>query len=304
LSEVKINNIAGMMRIDRTLSLYVFNSFSKILKNRNDLHIPILMYHSISDVSSDNLHPYYEVCTFPEIFNMHMHYLDENNYSIINLKDAINLLSASQTESPSIGCNVVITFDDGYKDFYTQAFPILKKYDFSATVFLPTAFIGKNSFHLRGKEHMNWDEVRELHRNGIKFGSHTVNHPQLEELKKKEVEYELKFSKEIIEDKIGDEVDSFSYPFAFPEVNREFVSDLKELLVKSGYKYGVCTKIGTATPYQDAHFLSRIPVNSYDDNKFFKAKLEGDYDWVYKLQYLFKKLKEITNYRKTMDIRK
>ncbi len=74
---------------------------------------------------------------------------------------------------------MVITFDDGFADFYTNAFPLLNRYGFSATVYLPTAYIGKSAREFKGVECLTWDQVRALDRAGVEFGSHTVSHPQL-----------------------------------------------------------------------------------------------------------------------------
>ena len=76
---------------------------------------------------------------------------------------------------------VVITFDDGFRDFYTAAFPVMQEHQFTATVFLPTAFIGEDRRSFKGAECLTWEEVRRLRRAGVQFGSHTVNHPRLVE---------------------------------------------------------------------------------------------------------------------------
>jgi peptidoglycan/xylan/chitin deacetylase (PgdA/CDA1 family) len=107
---------------------------------------------------------------------------------------------------------VVLTFDDGFRDFYTQACPMLKQYGFFATVFLPTALIDDGRKSLKGKDHLSGEDVRDLHNNGVAFGSHTVTHLQLRILQKHEIEYEIKWSKEVIEDMIGQRVESFSPP--------------------------------------------------------------------------------------------
>jgi peptidoglycan/xylan/chitin deacetylase (PgdA/CDA1 family) len=184
---------------------------------------------------------------------------------------------------------VVLTFDDGYKDFLTQAFPILNKYGFSATVFLPTSFIdsaGKPG--LKGKDHLSWDGVRELREGGIAFGSHTVSHRQLRILSRAEIEYEIKKSKEVIEKDLGQNVESFCYPYKFMEQAKEFVRMMKTVLIDAGYESAVTTRIGTANTEDDVFALKRIPVNSDDGGQFFKAKLEGSYDWLYPLQCVSK----------------
>jgi peptidoglycan/xylan/chitin deacetylase (PgdA/CDA1 family) len=123
---------------------------------------------------------------------------------------------------------------------------------------------------------------------GIEFGSHTVTHPKLKELGPAAVEEELRRSKETIEDKLGAEAASFSYPFAFPETMRPFVAAIKDTLLQCGYKIGVSTAIGAATAADDRFFLPRLPVNLSDDLRLFRAKLEGGYDWLYNLQRLKK----------------
>jgi peptidoglycan/xylan/chitin deacetylase (PgdA/CDA1 family) len=127
----------------------------------------------------------------------------------------------------------VITFDDGYRDFYTNAFPILQKYHFPATVFLPTDFIENETNKLRGKDHLTWSLVAELSASGISFGSHTLSHPQLHDLGRNEIKHELRDSKKSIEDKTGKPVTSFSFPFAFPEEEKIFKDELKNILKKT-----------------------------------------------------------------------
>jgi peptidoglycan/xylan/chitin deacetylase (PgdA/CDA1 family) len=188
---------------------------------------------------------------------------------------------------------VVLTFDDGYKDFNTHAFPILKQYGFSATVFLPTNFVDRRrKLGLKGKEHLTWDEVRELQSKGVTIGSHTVTHSQLRLLKGQEIEFEIKKSKQTIEDEIGKLIQSFSYPYAFPEENMGFKVFIRSILEKYGYENAVSTRIGTVTKAEDKFLLKRIPANSGDDIPLFKAKLDGNYDWIYKPQYLSKILKK------------
>jgi peptidoglycan/xylan/chitin deacetylase (PgdA/CDA1 family) len=282
-----------MFRLDRLATLYCFYPLKKMKSSNEELRIPILMYHSISEDNENGVHPYYRTSTSPNIFAGHMKFLYENNYSVIDLNEAVCQLEVSKSIKHSTGKQmnfVVITFDDGFRDFYTQAFPILRKYGFVATVFLPTSFIDKKELKLKKKEHLRWDEVKQLHKNGIRFGSHTVTHPQLKLLKIDEIEYELKHSKETLEEKIGNVIDSFSYPYAFPEENKKFKTYIRDVLYKCKYKNGVTTRLGTATKKEDKYFLKRIPINSCDDFPLLRAKLENGYDWLHKPQYLFKLL--------------
>ena len=285
-------------RIDRLATLYLFNPLQQVLGSGNRVRIPILMYHSISDAGENGTHPYYQTNTSPSVFAEQMKFLHEYGYKVINVPDAINRLEKKAGESlkkaPGPGSKyVVITFDDGFQDFYTQAFPVLERYGFTSTVYLPTAFIKNSSRRIfRNKLCLTWDEVQELHKRGILFGSHTINHPALADLKNEEIENEIKQSKEEIENTLGTAVDSFSYPYAFPDENGAFTKQVRNTLEKCGYKNGVCTRIGTLTEcINDKFFLSRIPVNSCDDARLFKAKLEGGYDWLQVPQIVSKKIK-------------
>lgn len=218
------------LRLDRLLTLYFFGPLSRFRKPKG-LRVPILMYHSISN-ERETRHPYYWINTSPARFSEHMKYLHDNGYEVIPLSTAVEMIRSCPTSDlrppTSCSCNpqpvtrnpqpsvlstpntrhptpryVVLTFDDGYLDFYTHAFPILQQYGFTATVFLPTAFIDGKRPGIRGKEHLNWDQVRELYSAGIDFGSHTVNHPQLHDLDWPEIEYELRASKEEIESQLN-----------------------------------------------------------------------------------------------------
>jgi peptidoglycan/xylan/chitin deacetylase (PgdA/CDA1 family) len=246
------------------------------------------MYHSISDDKESISHPYYHINTTSAVFAEHMRFLSENDYSVINLHELVNCFDTNNKLTKKFA---VITFDDGYRDFYTNAFPILQKYHFPATVFLPTDFIGNEKNKLRGKDHLTWDQISELSDSGGSFGSHTVSHPQLHDLVRDEIEHELRDSKKSIEDKTGKPVTSFSYPFAFPEEDKVFRGELRNILEKNGYTSGVTTVIGRAGIGDDPLFLKRIPVNNCDDELFFRAKLEGAYDWPHKPQYFYKIMK-------------
>ena len=246
--------------------------------------VPILMYHSISEASEKG-HPYFHTRTSPARFARQMRFLREGGYSTLALRDLPRIFSGQLSE---ISKPVVITFDDGYRDFFTHAFPKLDENGFTATMFLPSSFVGVPRLRLNQIECMTWEEVRELDRAGIEFGSHTVTHPQLASLPSREVEAELRVSKEVIENRIGKPVTCFSYPYAFPETDGPFVELLKNTLVGCGYRIGVSTIIGTAAPNDRLFCLRRLPVNSADDLPLFQAKLEGGYDWLHGLQRLKK----------------
>jgi peptidoglycan/xylan/chitin deacetylase (PgdA/CDA1 family) len=273
------------LRLDRFASLYMVSPFLRLAPGREP-SVPILMYHSITDADESNAHAYYRTKTSPAVFAAQMKYLYDNGYKTCSPAQAIQQLQAQAAAKL-----VVITFDDGYRDFYRNAFPKLNQYGYSATVYLATAYIAETPLQFKSTDCLTWAEVRELSQHGILFGSHTVTHPQLRELSQVAVNEELANSKKAIEEKLGCAVDSFAYPYAFPQADTDFTNMLRDSLSRSGYQNGVCTIVGRATRMSEPLFMERLPVNSCDDGALFGAKLAGAYDWVGTSQYISKMVK-------------
>lgn len=266
-------------RLDRIVTLYLTAPARK-LRSQPGLPIPVLMYHSISDDRESGKHAYYQTNTPPRIFAEQMEYLHKNGYSSATASEAIlRVKSGAKSDK-----RVVITFDDGLADFYQNAFPIIARYGFQAIMYLPTSYIRDVRTLFKGKHCLTWDEVRELSRYGVQFGSHTVTHPQLRTLTSASVKEEITTSKKTIEDKLGCSVESFAYPYAFPQADRPFRRMLRDSLACAGYQNGVCTIVGRATGKSDRFFMERLPINSADDSALLEAKLMGAYDWVGKVQ--------------------
>lgn len=275
------------LRLDRLATLYLVAPLMRLVPEK-PMSVPILMYHSIAEEDESRIHAYYRTTTSPNAFVAQMEYLHRNEYQTCSLAQAIALLQAGSAKAVK---TVAITFDDGYRDFYRTAFPVLNQFGFTASVFLPTDYIGESTLQFKGRDCLTWSEVRELQRYGISFGSHTVTHPQLRSLEWDAIQKEIVNSKKAIEEKTGSAVDSFAYPYAFPQTEIEFKKMLRESLRRAGYRNGVCTIVGRSGCGSDPFFMERLPVNSFDDRALFQAKLAGAYDWISKSQYVVKMAK-------------
>jgi biofilm PGA synthesis N-glycosyltransferase PgaC len=277
-------------RVDRVGTLWVAAPLLRATRNGVRIGLPILMYHSISNDLENGVGEYYKTNTSPEAFRRQMRFLKDAGYRVVTLEEAVRALRAGDQGREK---QVVVTFDDGFRNFYDQAYPVLSDCGFTATMFLPTAFIGNSRHSFKGRECLTWPEVRELHDAGIEFGSHTINHPVLVDLEWKEIEHEIRDSKNELEQNIAARALTFAYPYAFPQADRAFARRFERLLVEAGYICCVSTAIGVARAGDDLFQLKRLPVNSGDDNALLQAKLEGAYNWLAVPQLLSKRGKHL-----------
>lgn len=270
--------------MDQFITLYLYTPWVRFTGRARNGFVPILKYHSISSNLFGQSHPYFQINTQPEIFSKQMRWLKNQGYQGIHLSEMLDGLASGQDMS---NC-VVITFDNGYRDFLTEGFAILKQCGFKATVFLVTDRIHKTPMRNEGVDYLTWGDVRQLHDEGVQFGSRTVTHPDLRSMDPEQIDYEIGYSKEVIEQEIGEAVESFSYPFPFPEEDRDFARFIGDTLENQGFKNGVSSIIGRAQRRSNPFSLPRVPINSWDTPELLKAKLVGGYDWMHAPQLLKK----------------
>ncbi|MFC1814845.1 polysaccharide deacetylase family protein [Thermodesulfobacteriota bacterium] len=205
--------------------------------------VPIFEYHDLSDKPSNikNFHSPY-VLLKTKFFEQ-MRWLYQNGYQTLTIDD---LLSCNIPEK-----SVVLTFDDGHISNYKLSFPILKNFDFMATFFIVPNFVGKKS--CIAKKH-----ILEMHKEGMKFGSHSLTHPYLLSLSKGEIIQELRESKGKIENILKIQINHFSVPYGF--YNKYLVRYVED----AGYKGLVTEDFGYYKPNKNSFkVLPRITVKSH-----------------------------------------
>ncbi len=276
-------------RLDRLLTLFLFG-LSNLFPYKRKKNAAILMYHDVSNTIEDGINPYFRISTTPAAFDKQIEFLHKEGYETCTPGD---LLSGLDRSSETGTKKISITFDDGFLSVYQNAFPILVKYNYTATIYLPSDLIGaEDRKNFEGKPCMNWEEVREMAEAGFTFGSHTASHAELIKQSENEISEELKRSKNRIEQMLSIPVVSFSFPYAFPEMKKGFVHNFRRFLENNGYCDAVTTMIGTIKSGADPYRLKRIPVNSCDDIGLLKAKVTGSYDWLYGFQKTVKMFKK------------
>lgn len=230
------------------LAAVIFDSF---LSKRS---IPVFTYHSIgmnrSDISVD---------VSDGNFARQMAFISRNKYKVISFEDMAGIL---RDNKPFPVKSVVLTFDDGYKNNYLRAFPVLKKYGFPAALFVVSSYV-------KGGESISWGQIREMAENGITIGSHTVNHHNLPGLTLQEAAFELAESKKEIEKNIGREVKFLAYP------NGGYSEAVKMLARISGYKAACTTNRGQG---RDIYEIRRIKMTNNSNPLVMWMKLSGFYD--------------------------
>ena len=171
----------------------------------------------------------------------------------------------------------VITFDDGYLDNYSNALPILKKYNYKAICFVVSNLIGthnawdKNHIKYEQKDLMNENHIIYWLNEGNKIGSHTLNHKNLTKLSKDELFSEITNSKNHLEEKFSIPVDTFSYPYGAHDL-------LSKSIAKKAYNYIVTTSRSRHNSSFDWSEIPRVPINSNTKLLSFFAKLFTPYE--------------------------
>jgi peptidoglycan/xylan/chitin deacetylase (PgdA/CDA1 family) len=229
--------------------------------------LPILMYHRIAEDGPADLAQYR---TVPAAFEEQLAHLRRAGYQSVSLDD---WRRACERRRPLPGRVVLITFDDGYRDFADSAWPLLQRYGFGATVFLAAGEVGSTSRWDRdlGGEFplLGWKEARRLRSRGVEFGSHTVTHPSLLELSNAEIVRECARSRAILAERLGAPPTAIAYPYGDAD------PAIAHLAGACGYTFGVTTEPRHARLIDPLLLMPRIEVAGGDTLEEFAEKLAG-----------------------------
>ena len=235
-------------------------------KGRAD-RLPILLYHRVAPNGSDALAQWR---VSPEAFERQLCYLRDAGFHSVCLE---NWGAWVDHGAPLSRGAVLITFDDGYRDFVEYAWPLLKRYGFSASVYLVAGEIGRANRwdHEYGEvvPLLGWREIRELQAEGVSFGSHSLTHPMLTSIPLKQVIHELTRPKDILEQGLGIPVNSFSYP------HDEFNKVIQYITGICGYDFALSCEPGLCTMEDSLLALPRIEIEGSDTVETFAARLES-----------------------------
>ena len=229
-------------------------------------NINILLYHQIGEMPTNdtNLDCF---CSTTEFYRQ-MAFLKQSDYSVISLNKALDLaFNAKEIDRDYI----VLTFDDGCEKFYDTTFPILDSFNFPATVYPITGFLGKIAT-LKGKSYphlkiLSESMLLELSKVGVEIGAHTVNHLKLTQITKPEAEFQIMYSKDYLEQLLGKNIDSFSYPHG--DYNKETI----RMVEYCGFTNALTCKSGFIHDAQSIFEIPRKYITYFDNIEQFIHKL-------------------------------
>ena len=242
--------------------------------------IPILTYHSIDERGS-------VISTRPQTFRRQMKFLSEADFNVVSLKTLGKNFLENVPLPPK---TLVLTFDDGFQNFYSEAFPVLNEYNFTATVFLITDYCGKyndwsgNLPTLERSKLMEWSEIKELNNNGIEFAAHSITHPDLTRISVEAARREIVESKTTIEERLGREVTDFAYPYG------SYNAPVKRI-TQEYFRTACSANLGKVQPDDDIFALKRLDAYYLSGERVFRSIMSESFDWYMGFRQAMRNLK-------------
>lgn len=232
---------------DQTATASSLLSPSSQTASPSAMHVPILMYHYVEHVKDPGDTLRQKLAIFPETLDSQLKTMQQAGYTFMYMSDLADVIDGKKTLPPK---PIVLTFDDGYRDFYTDAFPILKKYNIKSTEYIISAFIGKPNY-------MFLPQLQTIKQSDlVEIGAHTEHHIDLRSANEKKATEEIAGSKAALEKLFGDPVLTFAYPSGF------FTDATVQIVKDAGFTSAVSTKPGTAVTPDNRLTLFRLRAGS------------------------------------------
>ncbi len=213
----------------------------------NSTYVPVLMYHYIRVNPNPRDRTGFSLSVTPAMFHAQMDYLARNHFRVVGLQDVV---WAMRTQHPLPPRSVVLTFDDGYADFYTAAAPELRRYGFTATTYVVTGFVGRPGY-------LTWPQVSQLDHQGFTIGAHTVHHVALGRLPLAPASWEMAQCKATLEAVLGHPVNHLAYPYG------SYTGAVARQARELGFESAASTLPGGWHPGWELWSLHRMRVSGY-----------------------------------------
>ena len=197
--------------------------------------IPALMYHSISEVPAG--WPA-DLCVAPGVFEEHLQYLKAQGYNVVTAPQAVILLKSRQ----NVMNTVIVTFDDGYENNYTEAFPLLKKYGFRGNFYIVGNDVGKEKNQDGMKKYMSFAQIKEMHDQGMEIGSHSMSHDPLTSIKPELLPWEIYQPLNLFYQKMNFWISGIAFPNG--AFNDAIIAEIRKYFK---YEYGFSGQAGCNT---------------------------------------------------------